>query len=112
VVASWRARLAVSELPNDVTEKVQGEEYPQEYLSPSPGGMGSVRPGDDIMLTGHSRRAAKEKAHYRYDPGHRRKPGPGWTPTEAGWTKPRPTQLPREKFSRIVDRLAGEVLRS
>jgi hypothetical protein len=60
VVASWRARLAVSELPNDVTEEVQGEEYPQEYLSPSPGGMGSVRPGDDIMLTGRSRRAASQ----------------------------------------------------
>ena len=87
VVASLRVRLAVSELPNDVMENG----YPQEYMSPSPAEVGSVRPGDDKLLTG--RTAAKEKKHYRFDPGHRRKPGPGWSETESGWTKPRPTQL-------------------
>lgn len=46
------SKTAVSRLPNDVMEKVNGEEYPQEYMSPSPGGMGSVRPGDDPILTG------------------------------------------------------------
>ena len=43
-----KGRKAVSQLPNDVIEKGK----PQEYMSPSPGTMGSVRPGDDIMLTG------------------------------------------------------------
>jgi hypothetical protein len=60
-------------------------------MSPSPAEVGSVRPGDDKLLTGKV--AAKEKKHYRFDPGHRRKPGPGWSETESGWTKPRPTQL-------------------
>jgi len=88
--------VAVSLLPNDVTENG----YPQEYMSPSPAEVGSVRPGDDKLLTGRIAEriaadvmALHEKKHYRYDPGHRRKPGPGWTPSEAGWTKPRPTQL-------------------
>ena len=96
--------MAVSELPNDVMEKIHGEEYPQEYMSPSPGDVGSVRPGDDKLLTGRVAEriavdimAGKEKENYRYDPGHRRKPGPGWSPSEAGWTKPRPTQLQTSK---------------
>jgi len=104
------SKTAVSRLPNDVMEKVDGEEYPQEYMSPSPGGMGSVRPGDDPILTGSyklpdaeaiptpdqlpqpkTKIAAKEKDNYRYDPGHRQKPvGPGWRPTKSGWSKPRP----------------------
>lgn len=87
VVKVAKDLLAVSELPNDVMENG----YPQEYMSPSPAEVGSVRPGDDKLLTGKV--AAKEKKHYRFDPGHRRKPGPGWSETESGWTKPRPTQL-------------------
>jgi GNAT superfamily N-acetyltransferase len=101
--------VAVSELPNDVMEKVHGEEYPQEYMSPSPSEVGSVRPGDDKLLTGRIAEriardllAAYEKKHYRYDPGHRRKPGPGWTPTEAGWSKPRPTQLQKQPVPPIM----------
>jgi hypothetical protein len=44
--------ISVSELPNDVME----DGYPQEYLSPSPSEVGSVRPGDDKLLTGKTRR--------------------------------------------------------
>lgn len=52
LIRTASSKTAVSSLPNDVFEEVDGEEYPQEYMSPSPGGMGSVRPGDDPILTG------------------------------------------------------------
>jgi hypothetical protein len=55
-----KSRRAVSSLPNDVFEKVDGEEYPQEYMSPSPTTMGSGKPGEDILLTG---RMVKAELH-------------------------------------------------
>jgi hypothetical protein len=58
-------------------------------------------------LQTRQRLAAKEKNHYRHDPGHRRKPGPGWTPTEAGWTKPRPGREPAEVRQQVARELLG-----
>jgi hypothetical protein len=45
-------KRAVSVLPNDVLQNG----YPQELMSPSPNSLGSIRPGDDPILTGRNRR--------------------------------------------------------